>query len=98
MNTYEWWPDHGAGPLFLRTRSGGVSVEVSDLDIPTELAAEIRAWNASYNEDKLPIDGPGDRTWIASGALLLERTRSALRGRGTVVVTEPWWESGLTER
>ncbi len=68
-----------------------VAVPPEDLDIPEPLASHLRSWNASYEEWKIPVEGPGDAPWVEEGIRLLRATREAL-GPGTeVVVTEPWW-------
>lgn len=90
---YEWWPDYGSGPLF-RVGGGpaGAVVDVRDLGLPGGLASELAAWNSAYEEVKLPTEeSMGDVEWLAHGVQLLARTRQALDGRATVIVTEPWW-------
>lgn len=87
MQELEFWPDYGPGPLW----ASGVAVPPDGLGLPDDLAEQLRAWNAQYEEDKLPIDGPGDGEWLNEGRRLLGALRSAL-GTATVVVTEPWWD------
>lgn len=95
--TYEWWPDYGGGPFFLRTGRGGEKVELATLNLTGTLEDAIRAWNQDFEEAKLPIDGPGDHSWIARGIDLLDQTRQELSGRVKVVVTEPWWNEEPSE-
>jgi hypothetical protein len=51
----------------------------------------LARWNSSYDEGRLPIEGPGDATWLQEGADLLIEIRVALGERVKVVATEPWW-------
>lgn len=87
MQDFEFSPDYGPGPLW----ASGAAVSLDGLGLPGDLAEQLRAWNAQYEEDKLPIDGPGDGEWLDEGRRLLEELRSALDPAATVVVTEPWW-------
>jgi hypothetical protein len=92
-DVYEWWPDYGQGPLWLRTTRGGVAVDLGSLNLPDSLGRELTSWNASYEEARIPgMDSEGDTEWLAHGVRLLAETRAALAGRGEVIVTEPWWE------
>jgi hypothetical protein len=61
------------------------------LGIPPELAERVRLWNSLYEEDKIPLDGPGDVEWLAEGVILLHQLRDELGPGVDVVVTEPWW-------
>ena len=88
MTRFEFWPDYGPGPLWTED---GKPVPVDALGLPTDLAERLRAWNAKYDEDKIPVDGPGDVAWLEEGKELLRRTREALGPHCRVVVTEPWW-------
>lgn len=85
----EFWPDHGPGPLW----DGGAPADLAALGLPGPLVERLRAHNANYQEDRLPLDGPGDPEYLAVGAALLREVRIALTGRFTVVATEPWWET-----
>lgn len=87
MQEFEFWPDYGPGPVW----ASGVAVPLDDLGLPDDLAAQLRAWNARYEEDKLPIDESGDGEWLDEGRRLLDALRTALGSTTTVVVTEPWW-------
>ena len=87
----EWWPDYGSGPLWKKSGRGGVHVDVSSLGLPPDLVARLTEWNASYIEDKLPLEGDGDRAWISRGTELLAEVRHHLLGRFEIMVTEPWW-------
>jgi hypothetical protein len=92
--TYEWWPDFVAGPLFRRTGRGGEKADLSSLSLSAQLEEALRIWNEEYEEDKLPIDGPGDRDRVLRGIQLLGETRKELTGRASLIVTEPWWDVG----
>lgn len=87
MQVFEFWPDYGPGPLW----AGGTAVPLDRLGLPDGLAEQLRSWNARYEEDKIPVEGPGDGEWLNEGRRLLGALRSIL-GTATVVVTEPWWE------
>jgi hypothetical protein len=84
----EYWPDYGAGPLW---QKDGVVADLDALSLPGDLAERLHAFNTAYEEDRLPIDGDGDMTYLADGTRLLAEVRAALTGRFRVVVTEPWW-------
>jgi hypothetical protein len=84
----EFWPDYGSGPLWTED---GQAIDLRSLGLPDELAEQLELWNGQYDEDRIPVDGAGDREWLARGAHLLERTRFALGPGCEVVVTEPWW-------
>lgn len=88
MTRLEFWPEYGAGPLWTNE---GKSVHLESLNLPHELVERVRSWNSRYEEDKLPIDSPGDAGWIAEGVALLHSLRSCLGHDADVVVTEPWW-------
>ena len=87
VSTLEFWPDYGPGPLW----ADGKPVNPSSLDIPRDLAARVTAWNSSYAEAKVPLEGPGDPAWIREGSGVLAEIRAALGSEYEVVVTEPWW-------
>ena len=89
----EFWPDYGSGPLW--TEDGKVA-DLRSLDLPGELIEELESWNGRYAESKIPVDGNGDRAWLAEGRRLLGCTRDALGPDFEVVVTEPWWGDDLT--
>lgn len=92
QDVYEWWPDYGPGPLWLRTGRGGVAVDLGSLNLPDRLMRELTSWNQSYEEAKIPgMKSEGDPAWLARGVRLLAETRRALSGRGVVIATEPWW-------
>ena len=55
------------------------------------LVESAAAWNAAYEENKVPIEGPGDAAWLREGIRLLHEIRGALGNEYRVVVTEPWW-------
>lgn len=87
MKQLEFWPEYGSGPLW----AGGTPVDVTELELPSELAGRLVAWNALYEDERLPIEGPGDIGWLGEGRRLLAETRTALAASHRVVVTEPWW-------
>jgi hypothetical protein len=82
----EFWPDYGAGPLWV----GGRAVDVERPDIPPDLAHRLVSWNAEYGDERLPMEGPGDAAWLSEGRRLLHELRAAV-WPVEVVVTEPWW-------
>ncbi|WP_460666356.1 hypothetical protein [Kribbella swartbergensis] len=86
--TLEFWPDYGQGPLW---DEQGRAVNLDELDLPPALVERIRNWHGRYEEDRLPIDGPGDSGWLSEGLELLSSIRSSLTDI-RVVVTEPWWD------
>lgn len=85
------WPDYGSGPLWEVSGRGGVPVELSSLNLGSDLADRLARWNAEYAEDKLPTEGDGDGDWINRGVKLLAKTRHQPAGRYEVSTTEPWW-------
>lgn len=48
-------------------------------------------WNSQYEEDRLPLDGPGNVEWLPEGVSLLRQLRIDLGDAVDLVVTEPWW-------
>ena len=88
MIVLEFWPDYGPGPLWT---VGGVPVDLGSLGMDRALVQRVEAWNAAYEEDKVPLAGPGDAEWIGEGRRLLGDVRTALRQEYQVIVTEPWW-------
>ncbi|WP_148613435.1 hypothetical protein [Nocardioides rubriscoriae] len=88
MSLIEFWPDYGPGPLW--AKEGGV-VDPTGLPISADLAARITAWNGAYEEDKVPLQGPGDTSWLSEGKRLLAESRAAVGDHYDVEVTEPWW-------
>lgn len=85
----EFWPEYGQGPLW----SDGKPAALMELGLPDSLVQRLRAWNALYQEHRLPIDGAGDPAYLAAGTALMQEVRVALEGRYEVVTTEPWWEA-----
>ncbi|MBU8866644.1 hypothetical protein [Paenarthrobacter aromaticivorans] len=53
------------------------------------------SWNSQFEEDKVPLSGPGDAGWVVEGVRLLRQVRVALGTGYNVVVTEPWWGEAL---
>jgi hypothetical protein len=92
IETLEWWPDYGHGPLWKRSGRGCQQIGSGVLDLPIDLAARLAAWNQRYTEDKLPVAGKGDLQWLGQGVQLLAEVRHCLAGRFDVIVTEPWWD------
>jgi len=90
----EWWPDYGHGPL---VGDQGVPIAPGSLGLDPDLVMRLDDWGSAYSEDKLPMEGNGEPTWIAEGIDLLAEVRAALTGRFQVVVTEPWWGEEPTE-
>jgi hypothetical protein len=88
MPVLEFWPDHGAGPLWT---ARGAPADPHQLGLPEDLAERISTWNARYDEGRIPVEGPGDNAWLAEGKELLDRVRRALGVEYRVIVTEPWW-------
>ena len=95
--TIEWWPDYGPGPLWRRTGRGGVPAEFESLALSSELKEKLTDWNARYEEDAVPIDGPGNPVWLAEGISLLDLARKELAGQAVILVTEPWWGEAPSE-
>ncbi len=87
MNQLEFWPEYGPGPLWAE----GDRVDLTELGVPSELADRLLAWNARYEEERLPLEGPCDTDWLGEGRRLLAETRTALADSHCIVVTEPWW-------
>ena len=88
VNVLEFWPDYGAGPLWTHD---GKPVDLSSLDVDPDLVEKVAVWHAAYEEDRVPIDGPGDSAWLHEGRQLLQEVRAALPDEYRVIVTEPWW-------
>lgn len=88
MDVLEFWPDYGSGPLW----ASGIAVDLQRLPLSEALRGRVVAWSADYEDDKLPIDGPGDADWLAEGKILLGDVRLALQDSYEVVVTEAWWD------
>jgi hypothetical protein len=88
MTRLEFWPDYGPGPLW---DEDGNPVDLGLLGISQELAERVRLWNSHFEEERIPVDGPGNTEWLAEGAILLQQLRTDLGPDVDVVVTEPWW-------
>lgn len=84
----EFWPDYGGGPLW--AASAGV-IDPAAVGLNADLVARLAAHNQAYEEERLPLEGPGDAEYLAEGTRLLAAVRQALSGRYRVVVREPWW-------
>ncbi|MET4159787.1 hypothetical protein [Agromyces sp. PvR057] len=98
LRTLEWWPDYGGDLFFLREGAGGSRVTLDEMGLSVELREGIRRWLLSYDDSRLPIDGPGDPVWIEEGVRLLAAARAELADRCTVVVTEDWWREPASDR
>ncbi|GAA1559343.1 hypothetical protein GCM10009741_75460 [Kribbella lupini] len=85
--TLEFWPDYGQGPLW---DERGRAVDLDALALRPALVERIRNWHGRYEEDRIPVDGSGDPTWLSEGLELLTAIRNSLPDI-RVVVTEPWW-------
>ena len=48
MTGLEFWPDYGRGPVWT---DSGQAVDLDALGLDPELATELSAWNAAYDED-----------------------------------------------
>lgn len=81
-----------SGPLWL----GGRPVTADELHLDELLAEQFAAWNASYDDAKLPMEGPGDAAWLAEGIKRHGAVRAAVSPR-KVLVTEPWWSEDPNE-
>lgn len=84
----EFWPDYGSGPLWHRN---GEPADLATLGLAPELVERLTDWNSRYEETNLPIDGPGNRSYLDEGSRLLRMVRGSVGPRYRVVVTEPWW-------
>ncbi|TFB84115.1 hypothetical protein E3O44_16685 [Cryobacterium algoricola] len=89
--TLEWWPDYGAGPLWRSSGRGGAPAELESLALSDGLKNRLRDWNDGYEEEALPIDGPGKPAWLSEGITLLALARKELVGVAVILTTEPWW-------
>jgi len=68
----------------------GRTVNPSDLGLRPDLCQALHAWNAEYDDSKLPFEAK-DHDWLSRGKELLADVRAELRD-ANVIVTEPWWE------
>jgi hypothetical protein len=84
MVQLEFWPDYGGGPLW---EPDGTAVDLASLALPEDLCSRVQAWNARYEEARLPFEA-NDVAWLAEGKALLAELRHALSDR-IIVVTEP---------
>jgi hypothetical protein len=87
----EWWPDYGGDLLWVRLGQGGTRVSMDEVGLSESFRQRAALWLADYDDAKLPIDGPGDADWLATGSRLLAQARSEMTGRYVVTVTEPYW-------
>jgi hypothetical protein len=83
----EFWPEYGGGPLWTEM---GQSVDLSNLEVSTDLKTQLSTWNLEYDDSKLPFE-TNDVQWLEAGKELLARLRNELGGDYQVIVTEPWW-------
>jgi hypothetical protein len=84
----EFWPERQGGPPWTGL---GVSVDLDTLSLPGDRKDRVPTWFRLYDDDKLPIDGPGEEQWLDDGRRLSSELRDAVEGRFEVIVTEPWW-------
>jgi len=87
VETVEFWPDYGRGPLW----KDGKPADPAALGVDADLAARLRDWNSRYAETNLPIDTSGSPAYLAEGSRLLREVRAAVEAGYRLVVTEPWW-------
>jgi hypothetical protein len=85
----EWWPDYGHVLLW---RQDGTTVQLESLDLRNDLRNRLSAWLGAYDDESLPLETPGDSTWVNEGRRLLKDVRDALQAEYAITVTEPWWE------
>lgn len=97
LPTLEWWPDYGGDLLWLRTGPGGRRASMAEVGLSPSFQERAARWLESYDDARLPIDGPGDSQWLATGLALLAEARAELTGRYLIVVTEPYWLAGVGE-
>lgn len=83
----EFWPEYSGGPLWSEY---GRTVELESVGLSRDLIGRLTAWNARYDDAKLPFE-ENDRDWLNEGTGLLAEVRTALGTDYVVVVTEPWW-------
>lgn len=88
VTVVEFWPDYGPGPLWT---DDGKPADLTLLGMRRDLVEQVTAWNAAYEESKVPLEGAGDEAWLREGRRLLHEVRAALGAEYRVVVTEPWW-------
>jgi hypothetical protein len=93
VTVLEFWPDYGSGPLWT---DDGKPADLTSLGMGPHLVEQVTAWNAAYEESKVPIEGAGDAAWLREGSRLLHEIRAALGTKYQVVVTEPWWGEDST--
>ena len=87
MTRVEFWPDYGSGPLWTED---GAPIDPRSLGLTDDLAEQLELWNAQYDEDRIPVEGSGDREWLDRGAHLSSgrggrsgpRARSSSPNRG----------------
>lgn len=89
MRVLEFWPDHHAGPIW---NDIGQQVELTSLGLSAPLVEALTSWNATFADDRLPLEGAGDPQWLDEGRDLLRQTRDELGPGVDLVVTEPWFE------
>ncbi|WP_284992041.1 hypothetical protein [Arthrobacter sp. efr-133-TYG-120] len=84
MKRLKFWPYYGPGPLW---SDKGQPVDLKSLGISSELVEQVRSWNSQYEEDRIPLNGPGDAEWLAEGVGLLRQLRTDLGDDFDLVVT-----------
>ena len=83
----EFWPEYDGGPLW---SEDGKTVEPTSLGLAPDLSGRLAAWNARYDDSKLPFE-QNDREWLDEGARLLTEVRVALGSDYELAVNEEWW-------
>ena len=81
------WPEYYGGPLW---SEDGKTVEPTSLGLAPDLSGRLAAWNARYDDSKLPFE-QNDREWLDEGARLLTEVRAALGSDYELAVNEEWW-------
>jgi hypothetical protein len=74
VTVLEFWPDHGQG----RLRTDGKPADLTSLGMDQHLVEQVTAWNAAYEEDKVPIECAGDAAGLREGRRLLHEIRAEL--------------------
>jgi hypothetical protein len=93
VDVIEFWPEYGEGPLWTEQ---GQSVDLRKLPLAADLRDRLVAWNAAYDDSRLPFED-NDREWLDEGRRLFVEVRTVLSPGVKVVVTEPWWGEEPTQ-
>lgn len=95
--TLEWWPDYGGDLFWLQAGRGGRRVSMAELGFSPSFQERATAWLESYDDARLPTNGPGDANWLATGLELLAEARAESAGQYVLVATEPYSAAGVDE-